>query len=154
MLFEYKTRSQCTCTGICAYVVDQRGTYFILTFCRRSLAFKLYLFLANLESKLFIMQTIISLIDGRERMENWLGTILNQFQMSKENWTESGFEPETSGLTYQHSTNWAIQPYVGGSPNCQLSLLRVGCQSEAINPEMPCSRGSSPLEYDTNNEPL
>ena len=28
-----------------------------------------------------------------------------QFQMSKENLTESGFEPETSGLTYQRSTN-------------------------------------------------
>ena len=47
-------------------------------------------------------------------MGNWLGTIINQFQMSKENLTESGFEPKTSGLTYQRSTNWAIQPYVGG----------------------------------------
>ena len=27
----------------------------------------------------------------------------NQFHMSKENLTESGFEPETSGLTYWHS---------------------------------------------------
>ena len=34
-------------------------------------------------------------------MGNRLGTIINQFQMSKENLTESGFEPETSGLTYQ-----------------------------------------------------
>ena len=63
-----------------------------------------------------------------------------KFLTSKENLTESGFEPETSGLTYQRSTNWAIQPYVGGSPNCRLSLLRVGCQSEAINPEMPYSQ--------------
>ena len=44
--------------------------------------------------------------------------------MNKENLTESGFEPETSGLTYQRSTNWAIQPYVGGSPNCQLSFVQ------------------------------
>ena len=29
--------------------------------------------------------------------------IIIQFQMSKENLTESGFEPETSGLTYQRS---------------------------------------------------
>ena len=31
------------------------------------------------------------------------GTIINQFQLSKENLTKSGFEPETSGLTYQCS---------------------------------------------------
>ena len=31
----------------------------------------------------------------RERMGNWLGAIINQFQMSKENLIESGFEPKT-----------------------------------------------------------
>ena len=47
-----------------------------------------------------------------------LPLIIPQFQMSKENLTESGFEPETSGLTYQHSTNWAIRPHIGGPANC------------------------------------
>ena len=38
-----------------------------------------------------------------ERMGSWQGTILNQFYMSKENLTEPGLEPETSGLNYYHS---------------------------------------------------
>ena len=40
----------------------------------------------------------------KELETDWV-QFLNQFQMSKENLTESGFEPETSGLTYQRSTN-------------------------------------------------
>ena len=34
-------------------------------------------------------------------MGNLLGTILNQFQMSKEILIEPAFEPKTSGLMYQ-----------------------------------------------------
>ena len=71
--------------------------------------------------------------------------------MSKENLNEPGPEPETSGLMYQRSYQRAIQSYFGGSPNSQLSLLGVGYQSGAINPEIPCSQGSTPLEYDAND---
>ena len=46
-----------------------------------------------------------------ERMENWQGTILNQFQMNKENLIEQGFEPQTSGLMYQHFHHWPKSPY-------------------------------------------
>ena len=34
---------------------------------------------------------------------------LHQFQMSKENWTESGFESETSGLTYENTYQRSYQ---------------------------------------------
>ena len=32
--------------------------------------------------------------------------------------------------------------------------LGWGASPEAINPEMPCSRGSTPLKYDANNDTL
>ena len=35
--------------------------------------------------------------------EEFMFNYLNRFQMTKENLNESGFEPETSGLTYQRS---------------------------------------------------
>ena len=38
----------------------------------------------------------------KEWETDWV-QFLNQFKMSKDNLTESGFELETSGLTYQHS---------------------------------------------------
>ena len=38
----------------------------------------------------------INLSNDLGRMGNWLGTSLNQFQMSQEHLTKPGFEPETS----------------------------------------------------------
>ena len=38
---------------------------------------------------------------------NWLGKCLDTFWINKEIFTRAGFEPTTSGLTYQRSTNWA-----------------------------------------------
>ena len=48
--------------------------------------------------------------------------------------TEPRFEPETSGLTYQGSTTWAIQPLGGGLPNVNYLCWGWGCQAEAIQP--------------------
>ena len=51
--------------------------------------------------------------------------------MSTDNLTESGFEPETSGLTYRRPYQPSYPALFWWPPNCQLSLLGVGCQSEA-----------------------
>ena len=38
------------------------------------------------------------------------------WKIGKENVTEPGLKPETSGLPYQCSSIWAIQPLDGGPP--------------------------------------
>ena len=57
---------------------------------------------------------------------------LSHLKVNKEKLTGAGFEPATSWIPYRRSTNWAIQPYVGGVPNSQLSLFVW--QSEAMKP--------------------
>ena len=69
--------------------------------------------------------------------------------------TEAGFEAVT-WIPYMHSTNWAIQRYVGGVPNSQLTLFIW--QSEAneqreltirdtINVGLDSSVGKAPVWY-------
>ena len=52
-------------------------------------------------------------------------TNLNQFQMSKANLTESGFEPETSGLTYQRSYQLSYPALYWRSPKFSWSFIHL-----------------------------
>ena len=47
----------------------------------------------------------------KQTRENWLGT----FKLF-EKLTQPGLKPKTSGLRYQCSSIWAIQPLDGGPP--------------------------------------
>ncbi len=49
----------------------------------------------------------------------------------------------TSGLTYWCSTNWVIQPYVGGLPISQYLCLG-GASQKPFNLKLPCSQGLHP----------
>ena len=53
------------------------------------------------------------------------------FQMNKKKMTQSGFKPDTSGLTYQRSYQLSSPVLLLAVPQ---SLLGVGCQSEIHKP--------------------
>ena len=78
--------------------------------------------------------------------------------MSKENLTESGSEPETSGLTSGTITltNMSYPALHWQSPNSQQSVLRVGCRLELYpkNAMWPGNPGINPLEMNTNSKLL
>ena len=81
--------------------------------------------------------------------------ILKSISDLQRNWTEQGFEPETCCLTYQALLLTELSSPILAVPQIVNYLLHgMGCQSQAINQEMKCSWGSSPLEYDAINETL
>ena len=49
--------------------------------------------------------------------------------MNEEKFTWAGLEPATSGLMCQGSTNWAIQPYIGGLHILSISLFGGASQT-------------------------
>ena len=53
--------------------------------------------------------------------------------MSKENLTESGFEPETSDLTYQRSDQLSYPALYWGSPRLSTIFAQVGVR---VKPEV------------------
>ena len=57
---------------------------------------------------------------------------LNFWKIGKENLSEPGLEPETSGLPYQCSSIWAIQPLDGGPPKQSTSLCWGGGTSQKV----------------------
>ena len=52
----------------------------------------------------------------KQTREKLTGNFQTIWKIGKENLTGPGLEPETSGLPYQCSSIWAIQPLDGGPP--------------------------------------
>ncbi len=50
-------------------------------------------------------------------------SFFSHMRLNKEKLAREGFEPATSRLLYRHSTNWAIQPYVGSLPVLSIFLF-------------------------------
>ena len=54
------------------------------------------------------------------------------FGWAKSFWLNQGWNPRPLVKYNSALTTWAIQPYIGGPSNCQLSLLRVGSHSFSV----------------------
>ena len=71
-------------------------------------------------------------------------------KLISENLTAPGFEPKTSGLTYRRSYQLSYSALYWQSPKWSTVFVPIGMPGEAIKPEMLCSQGPAPLDYDTN----